>query len=361
MASGEASRPRLAFIGSLSPPGSGRLPGQSETLASLFAAAGYEVRTASTARSRAARLVDITRALLAGRRSIDVVVLSVFSGRAFALADWTSALARHLALPQIHVLRGGALPELARRRRLWVRRVLGRAAIRVAPSGFLAAALADLALEIAIVPNVLDLDRYAFRQRSTLAPRLLWMRSFEPAYNPTLAIETLARLRDRHPAATLTMAGPQRGMHLEIERLAAERGLASAVAFPGMLSGAAKHDCFAAHDVMLNTNRVDNTPVTMLEAAAAGLAIVATAVGGIPYLLADEQTALLVNDGDAAGMAVAVDRLLTEHGLAAKLTANARRIAEASAWAVLQPRWEMLFAQALADARRAGNAAAATR
>ncbi len=290
-----------------------------------------------------------------------MVVLSVFSGRAFALADWTSALAGLLALPQIHVLRGGALPEFARLRRGWVRRVLRRAAIRVAPSGFLATALADLGLEIVIVPNVLDLDRYAFRDRRTPAPHLLWMRSFEPAYHPELAIETLARVRTRHPAATLTMAGPEGALRPEVQRLAVERGVADAVAFPGMVSGAAKLDCFATHDVFLNTNRIDNTPVTVLEAAAAGLAIVATAVGGIPYLLADGRTALLVGGGDADAMAAAVDRLLTESGLAAGLIANARRVAEASAWPALRPRWEDLFAQALAEPRRAGNATAATR
>jgi glycosyltransferase involved in cell wall biosynthesis len=96
-------------------------------------------------------------------------------------------------------------------------------------------------------------------------------------------------------------------------------------------------------DIFLNTTRVDNTPVSVLEAMACGLCIVSTNVGGIPYLLEHEKDALLVPGDDSAAMAKAVQRLLTEDGLAERLTGNARRKVEQFDWSNILPSWERLF------------------
>jgi glycosyltransferase involved in cell wall biosynthesis len=92
--------------------------------------------------------------------------------------------------------------------------------------------------------------------------------------------------------------------------------------------------------VFLNTNRVDNAPVSVLEAAACGLPVVSTEVGGIPYLLRNEEQALLVPEGNAEAMAGAVRRLLDQPALAARLSAAGRQVAERSAWERVRPAWE---------------------
>ena len=125
--------------------------------------------------------------------------------------------------------------------------------------------------------------------------------------------------------------------------LAQERGLGDAVRFPGFLDAAAKAREFAAHDIFLNTNRVDNMPVSVVEAAAFGLPIVATAVGGIPHLLRDGETGLLVPDGDAAALSGAVRRLLEQPALAGRLSANGRRLAESCGWEQVRRQWAALF------------------
>ena len=84
-------------------------------------------------------------------------------------------------------------------------------------------------------------------------------------------------------------------------------------------------------------------PVSVVEAAAFGLPIVATAVGGIPHLLEHEQTALLVPDEDSEAMAQAVTRLLQEPGLAAQLSSQGRKLAEASDWPRIHAQWQNLF------------------
>jgi glycosyltransferase involved in cell wall biosynthesis len=76
---------------------------------------------------------------------------------------------------------------------------------------------------------------------------------------------------------------------------------------------------------------------------ACGLCVVSTNAGGITYLLEHEHDALLVPPDDHEAMAAAVRRLLTEEGLAARISRNARRKAEQFDWSVILPQWEALL------------------
>lgn len=348
-----AARPlrlRLCFVGPMLGVNPGWVTTQGEILAALLAGEGYSVRVTSHIPARLPRLADTLRSLVAWRNEIDLVVHQVFSGPAFAVTDAASQLCSLLNLPQIMVLRGGALPEFAAKRGNWVGRVLRRAAVVVAPSAYLArdfTRFPELAPRLRIIPNILDIEKYPFRLRTAAQPRLLWMRTFHEIYHPEMAVETLAELRRTHPTATLTMAGQEKGLHGTVRELAASMGLADAVRFPGFLGPEDKVREFGTHDIYLNTNRVDNMPVSVLEAGAFGLPVVATAVGGVPDLLRDGETGLLVPDGDAAAMAQAIRRLLNEQELAVALSTNGRRLAESCAWEPVRGQWEALFDEVL--------------
>jgi glycosyltransferase involved in cell wall biosynthesis len=322
---------------------------QGEILAELLAARGHRVHLTSNLLNPVLRLADMVRTLVTQRRSIDVTVVMVFSGRGFAVADLTSWVARRLGQPLIYCLRGGNLPTFAARHPRWIARVMRRADLLVAPSPYLAAQLPSWGPPVDVIPNIVRLDRYPFRQRDRpregQGPRLLWMRTFHHIYCPELALEALALLRSRHPDATLTMAGQDAGL-LATTRARAERlGLAGVVRFAGFLDTAAKQREFDRHDIFLNTNKVDNMPVSVVEAAAFGLPVVATAVGGIPYLLRDGETALLVPSGDAQAMSTAVERLIDEPGLAGRLSRAGRHLAEASDWPAVAAAWDAAFAR----------------
>lgn len=328
----------------------GWVTSQGEILAGLLHEAGYSVLATSHIPARLPRLADTLRSLVAWRDQIDLVIHQVYGGNGFAIADVASALCRRLGLRQVGVLHGGALPDLAQKKPRLVRGVLGRLVTIVAPSPYLAHVFVrfpELAARIRVIPNVLDIAAYPYRHRAAVAPRLLWMRTFQELYNPQMALDVLADVRRTHPAATLTMAGQERGLQAAMIARAAELGLAEATRFPGFLGLKDKAREFAAHDIYLNTNHVDNMPVSVLEAGAFGLPVVATAVGGVPHLLRDGETGLLVPDGDVVAMAAAVRRLLDEPGLAATLSANGRALAESCAWEPVRRQWEGLFAEVL--------------
>jgi glycosyltransferase involved in cell wall biosynthesis len=96
-------------------------------------------------------------------------------------------------------------------------------------------------------------------------------------------------------------------------------------------------------DIFLNTPNVDNMPVSVLEAMASGLCVISTNVGGVPYLLKDESDSLLVPANSPEAMAAAVSRILTEPGLADRLSQSARAKSEKYDWNVVLPQWETLL------------------
>jgi glycosyltransferase involved in cell wall biosynthesis len=91
--------------------------------------------------------------------------------------------------------------------------------------------------------------------------------------------------------------------------------------------------------VFWNTNLVDNMPVSVLEAGASGLVIVATAVGGIPALVRDGTDGVLVDAGDDEAIARTVLELLDDPERAAALSQGGRAMAERSGWPQVHEQW----------------------
>ena len=97
-------------------------------------------------------------------------------------------------------------------------------------------------------------------------------------------------------------------------------------------------DCLALPSVTAANGDQEGIPVTLMEAMAAGLPVVSTFHSGIPELVTDNETGLLVPERDAPALATALDRLMQEPGLGQRLAANARRFVAAEFNAEIQNR-----------------------
>jgi glycosyltransferase involved in cell wall biosynthesis len=203
--------------------------------------------------------------------------------------------------------------------------------------------------DIRLLPNGIDLSRYAFRLRAQPKPALVWLRAFHAIYNPALAVEVLSGLRRQFPAAHLAMIGPDKGdgSLQQAQALAQAYGLQNAILFAGPVPNSEVPTWLDQGDIFINTTNIDNTPVSVIEALACGLPVVSTNVGGLPDLLHDGADSLLVNAGNTAVMTEAVLRILQEDGLAEKLSSQARRSAEQFDWKTILPQWEALFEEIL--------------
>jgi glycosyltransferase involved in cell wall biosynthesis len=334
----------ICFVGNMLGRNSGYVTTQGQVVADLLAADGFQVTCVSSKLNRFLRLFEIITTLSSMGRKLDALVIEVYSGMGFIVADVASWLGKIFRVPIVMVLHGGHLDEFMEQRPLWTKRVLKRADTLVAPSAFLAKNIGARGYLISQIPNVLDLGGYPFRERSLIGPRLIWMRSFHPIYNPEMAVEVLIELRRSFPNATLTMAGVDKGIEDKIKRMVIDAGLRKAVRFPGFLNARQKLREFDAADIYLNTNRIDNMPVSVLEACAFGLPVVATNVGGLPYLIGDGENGLLVPNENASAMAAAVTRLIGDPELTQRISREARRLAERSSWKLVRRQWEELFA-----------------
>lgn len=334
---------KLGVVGNMLGRNSGFVTTQGQIFSEMLATEGYQVISTSSRVNRVVRLADIVGTIVQKRNSIDILILEVYSGLYFILADVVSKLGQFFGIPMVFVLHGGNLPVFSTRFQSWVGRVLGRADILVAPSSFLANGLAGFRLSIRVIPNILEIDKYPFRHRRKISPKLLWMRSFHEIYNPQMAVKVLASIKREYTEARLVMAGAEKGLEPEIEKLVEDLGLSESVRFPGFLDHNAKIREFSDADIFINTNHIDNMPVSVVEASAMGLPVVATCVGGIPDMITAGENGLLVPDDDVKGMADAIVSLLENEELAERLSTNGRNFAELSSWEIVKRQWETLF------------------
>lgn len=316
---------------------------QGEKLSDFFTDSGYSVISVSSWLNRYIRFADIIGSLMRHRNDIDIMMLQVFSGPSFVVEDAASWLGKRFGHCIIMTLRGGAMPEFMARFPKWTKRVLSRADAIITPSEYLAQAIVPYGFRSEVISNVIDLPVYPYRHRPAVEPRLFWMRSFHEIYNPEMALRVLMRVRSIFPETSLTMAGSDKGIEKDIRRLADHLGLNGSIRFCGFLEMQGKLREGDAADIYINTNRIDNMPVGVVEACALGLPVVATNVGGVPYLLKDGETGLLVSDNDDQAMAASIIRLLQDRDLASRLSANGRLLAERCSWKTVRSQWEDLF------------------
>ncbi len=331
--------------------------GISETLAELLRSRNWNIITSSSYSHRLFRLMDMLWTTWNKRKDYDFAKVTVFSGDAFTWAEAVCHLLHLIHKPVILSLRGGKLPIFALHSPDRVRRLLAGADLVVTPSVYVKKELSQYRPDILHLPNGLDIENYSFRRRTNPQPKLCWLRAFHDIYNPTLAVEVTALLKETFPDVCLTMIGPDRndGTLKASQQLILQKNLQANVVIAGQVSKADVPAWLTRNDIFLNTTRFESFGVAVMEAAAAGLPIVTTNVGELECIWAQDLDALLVPSDDAPAMAQAVRRLLTEPDLARSLSQNARKKAEQYDWSVILPQWESLFRQ-LSPARRSSRA-----
>ena len=134
-------------------------------------------------------------------------------------------------------------------------------------------------------------------------------------------IRSVARLRDMGSPVQLVIAGegPERR---RIERLCQSLAVTSSVVLAGHRENLSH--LYAAADMFVLPSYTEGSPNVVLEAMAAGLPIVATAVGGVPEIIRHESTGLLVKARDPNSIAAAVHRLLGDKELRRSLSTQAK-------------------------------------
>jgi L-malate glycosyltransferase len=212
----------------------------------------------------------------------------------------------------------------------------------VVPSDYLRQVFARHGYQTRVIPNVVDTSSFRYRERVPLRPWLVSTRNLEPYYALDNTIAAFAILRERYPGARLTIAG-YGGEEARLRRLAAVLS-PDAVQFVGRVEPAAMPALLDEVDIFVNSSVVDNQPVSVLEAFAAGLPVVSTGTGDLANMLRDGETGLIVPSRDPAAMAKAIISLFEDPDRAAMMARRARREVEKYTWAQVGTQWTAVYA-----------------
>jgi glycosyltransferase involved in cell wall biosynthesis len=176
-----------------------------------------------------------------------------------------------------------------------------------------------LGRKLTTIPNGIDVERFAERPARCQVRNakglpldsaiLIAIGRLTGQKNLSLLLRTLALLREDPGTLVLLIVG-EGEERARLEQEARELGIEASVRFLGV-----RHDVpelLQAADLFVMSSLWEGLPMVLLEAMAAGVPCVSTAVGGIPEAVRDEEEALLVPPGDPAALAAAIRRALTE-------------------------------------------------
>jgi glycosyltransferase involved in cell wall biosynthesis len=289
------------------------------------------------------RLVPYLVALwrVAGQSDVmHVMANSGWSWHLFAApAIWVGRLRR---VPVVVNYRGGEAADFLRRSSRLVRASMRRAAGLVVPSRFLQQVFGEHGMPAQVVPNIVDTERFRPLSQPPTRQQLIVARRLEPIYDNATALRAFAQVVVECPEAQLVLAGdgPEEAA---LRQLAEALGVAASVEFTGALDRDAIATRLRESCVSINPSRVDNMPNSVLEALACGVPVVSTRVGGVPFVVDDGGTALLVPPADPAAMARAIVRVLREPALARRLRDAGLAAAAQYRWACVGPMWGTVY------------------
>ena len=248
-------------------------------------------------------------------------------------------------LARVPVLLAGRRSTIdVNRTRTWYREIAGRIAMRrvdAVVANSQAAANDAIAVERidparvhvirnAVVPvETTDAERVRLRQGWGFSPEDLvvgCVGNFKPGKGQQVLLDLAGGLRELHPSLRYCLVGdgPLRGW---LETEIRHRGLETCVTLDSGVTDA--RSLYAAFDIAVQASDSEGLPNAVLEAAAAGLPIVATAVGGTAEILTSGVNGLLVAKGDREGLAAAIGQLSVDGDLRRRLGLAARERADA--------------------------------
>jgi len=267
----------------------------------------------------------------------DVVHVFSASYASFLLAPLPAMLvARALGRPIVLNYRSGEAPDHLQRSAI-ARKAIAAVDLNVVPSRFLVEVFRGFGIDATIIPNIVDPERFPFRERDPLRPRLVSTRNFDTLYNVTTTIRAFRLVQDRWPDATLTLVGggPQ---ETELRALTEQLRLRN-VTFAGRVKPDEIAGFYAANDIYIQSPNIDNMPTSVLEAFASGLPVVSTDAGGVPAILTHGEHGLLARLADYETLGHHVLRLLDTPDYARRLARTAYATTHACTWPGVREQW----------------------
>lgn len=278
----------------------GGISGQVDILQKMLQTDGHTAEVFSTKASFLRRML-LPFKLRSKGKDFDVFHIHCCSNWGFLPAVVGVSVGRRLGKRIVLTYHGGGGEKFFDRHPKLVRHFLTRTDANIVLSGFLAQVFEKHGLPFVTIPNILELDDSRFRQREMLQPNYICTRAHEPLYNIPCILRAFHKVQSIRPEATLTLVGGG-SEHENLVQMAKELGLQN-VTFTGRVANEDIYTYLDRADIMLSAPTVDNMPVSLLEAMNAGLLVISSKVGGVPYMVKNNNTGLLFDSDDSDALA----------------------------------------------------------
>jgi glycosyltransferase involved in cell wall biosynthesis len=259
-------------------------------------------------------------------RRPQVVHVHAASNASFLRKSLLLAIARGAGCRTVFHLHGACFDKYAQEQasplvRRWIRHTLLSTSRVIALSPHWADFLQGYApgARVVVIPNSVPLPPAS--SVPVQPGRILFLGQIEPRKGIYELLEALALVAPRHPQAMLAIGG--QGEVDEVRRRADKLGIADRVQLLGWLTGADKQAELARAAVFCLPSHAEGLPMAMLEAMAAGKAVVVTSVGGIPHAVQDDN-GIVIPPGNVERLAEALDKVLSDDALRQQLGQRAR-------------------------------------
>lgn len=204
--------------------------------------------------------------------------------------------------------------------------------------------------DVSVIPNGIDYlgIRSACAEHAKVPRRVLFVGRLERMKGVDLLLRTLAELNAifdvQHATLRVVGDGSQR---CRLESLVRELGIAQQVRFLGYLPAPAVYREYAQAEIFCGLSRSEALGNVFLEAQAAGCAVLGTRVGGIPEIVEDGVTGVLVSPEDAEAAVRALTLLLRDADFRSRLVRGGVRRAERYDWGEVAGRYASVYADLL--------------
>ena len=364
-----SEKPRILQVGPIPPPIDGGIAAYLEGMLQSSVAQRYDMRPFSVRVPGAYREARALRPLLSvqfmarfarslRRERPDLVHVHSSAHLGFWEKALFAGMVRRRGLPCVFHLHGGDfdrfLLDLRPRRAQAARRVLAGASACIVPcaawrelvEGFAGAG------RVHIVPNAIRCDdfppRTVPRHQGTVRILFLGFVSARKGLDELLAaVQELVRTGCTGFELDIVGGEEDRGRLAHYRQLYRDAGLAERARFHGTRVGREKLGFLQRADIFVLPSRNESFGIANLEAMASGLPVVSTRTGAIPEYLESGVHGLLVDPGDAQGLAAALRRLIADADLRARLGAAAQRRARDYDWSVVAAAVEALYERLL--------------
>ncbi len=212
----------------------------------------------------------------------------------------------------------------------FVKFFLKKTDVNIVLSGFLEKIFEKHSLPCVVIPNIIELDKKQFKYRQVIAPNYISVRTLSPLYNIPCILKAFSIVKKRYQNASLMILGD--GIEkANLQNLSEELKLEQ-VQFVGKIPNSEIYNYLNKADILVSSPLIDNQPVSILEAFNAGLLVISSRVGGVPYMISDNETGLLFESNNEVELAKKMIEAVEDQNKSLKIIKNAKNKCSYYSW-----------------------------